>query len=126
MMRVLLVGIIAGMIALCDGAPKRVFVDPASRWMSIHDKEGTNSANEFIRDAIKSCPETIVFTDDRSSADYSVSISRSGVSAGSVIIYANGSLAYSFKPGHAATLLKVAQSVCDYVQSGHPPDRRAK
>ena len=113
-------------LALAEGAPKRVFVDPATRWMSIHDKEGTNSANEFIRDAVQSCPEAITFTDDRASADYSVSISRTGTSAGSVIIYAQGTLTYSFKPGHTATLMKVAQAVCEYVHAGHPPERKGK
>jgi hypothetical protein len=101
--------------AFAQSAPKRVFVDPASRWISIHDSNGSGATNEFTIDILKSCPAVVSLTDGRESADYTVSFSRSGSSAGSVLIYAGGAVVHSFKPGHASTLRKMAESVCEFV-----------
>jgi hypothetical protein len=112
----LLLALIAS-AAFGQSAPKRVFVDPASRWISIHDSTGSGAPGEFSLDVMKSCPAVIALTDARESADYTVLISRSGVSSGSVLIYAGGSVVHSFKPGHSSTLRKVADAVCDFVGS---------
>ncbi len=101
--------------AFAQSSPKRVFVEPASRWISIHDSNGSGAPNEFTIDVLKSCPAVISVTDGRESADYTVSFSRSGNSVGSVLIYAGGAVVHSFKPGHSSTLRKVAESVCKFV-----------
>ena len=94
---------------------KRIFIDPASRWISIHDRDGSGARNELTMDILKSCPAVLGVTDGLESADYTVSFSRSGNSVGSVLIYAGGTVAHSFKPGHTSTLKKVAETVCAFV-----------
>jgi len=100
-----------------DVQKSRLYVEPSSRWISMHDSAGTGAKAEFTLDILKSCSKYIVAVDGRESADYTVLIDRTGISSGSVVIYARGDVVDSFKPGHAASLQKVADTVCDFVKS---------
>ncbi len=93
-------------------APPSLFVDPSSRWVSIHDKDGTGAALEFTKEFAKSCPEVSI-SDRREGAAYSVVFQRNGYNSGNVQVCANGKLADSFVPGHTATFAKVVRRVCD-------------
>jgi hypothetical protein len=101
-----------------DNVPKVcLYVDPSSRWISMHDSAGTGAKAEFTLDILKACSQSVVPVDQRETADYTVSFDRTGISSGSVVIYAKGDVVNSFKPGHASTLQKVADTVCEFVKS---------
>jgi hypothetical protein len=100
-----------------DVQKSHLFVEPSSRWISMHDSAGTGAKAEFTLDILKSCSKYIVPVDGPETADYTVSIDRTGISSGSVVIYAKGDAVNSFKPGHSSTLQKVADTVCDFVKS---------
>lgn len=74
---------------------------------------------EMARDMTGICPE-ILLTRTPESADYVISFHRTGSSAGFLTIYSGNAAVYSFKPGHSATLKKVAEKVCAFM-AGAPP-----
>jgi len=100
-----------------DAPGKRLFIDPATRWISIHDQTGTGAKAEFTTDILKACPSMVQVVDSREMADFTVLIDRTGSSAGSVLISSGGVVVDSFKPGHTATLRKVADTVCEFIGS---------
>src|ERR1035438_3976183 len=104
--------------ALTADSPKRLFIDPATRWESIHDKTGTGAKAEITLDILKACPSAVQIVDSRETADYSALIDRTGMSAGSVVISSGGVVVNTFKPGHSATLTKVAASLCRFIAFG--------
>ena len=97
-------------------APTRVFIDPSSRWMSLHDKDGSGAPLEMTLDIRKTCPSVIAVTDSREAAKYAVVFHRTGSSSGSVVIYAGQEIVHTFKPGHASSLQKVATAICEFVK----------
>jgi hypothetical protein len=112
MARTIFVAIVLSVLAGAQNTRTKLFIDPASRWISIHDKDGSAAPGEFAIDVLNSCPAKLTVTDAKDSADYVALISRTGSSVGSVLIYAKGELVQSFKPGHTAMLRKVAERVC--------------
>lgn len=97
--------------------PKRLYIDPDTRWISIHDPNGGGAKSELSLHLAQRCA-AVVTVNERKTADYSVLIDRTGNSAGAATIYdATGTAVESFKPGHTATLKKVADRVCDFIRA---------
>jgi hypothetical protein len=96
-------------------APKKVFIDPASKWTSLHDDKGSGTPAELAATLTKSCPSVIV-TLDPESATYAISVFRD-TGAGSVVIYSGKEMVNSFKPGFFSTLQKVSATICSFIGS---------
>jgi hypothetical protein len=97
--------------------PATIYIDPATRWESVHDQTGIGSKAELTMALLKACPETLQSVDSRETANFTVLVQRVGASSGQALIYSGGALVNSFKPGFGATLKKTADRVCTFVRS---------
>lgn len=102
--------------ASANSSGNGVYIDPASRWESIHDPKGSSAPGDFAIDMQKACP-SVPLSSDRESARYVVTFNRTNANAGSLLIYSDGSVVLAKKPGHSATLRKVAVEVCSFVSA---------
>jgi hypothetical protein len=111
LMPVLAAGVVmAGAARAADEAIK-VYVDPATKWPSMHDTQGVGSAMELASDLAKSCGLTV--TSDPA-AQWKVTVYRQG-GGGKAVIWRNGDLVHEFRPGFSTTLRKTAERICAWI-----------
>lgn len=95
---------------------KRLYIDPTSKWESLHNSNGDGASVEIAKEFLKVCPSLVAVTRDEASADYTLSFMRKAGS-GSATIYARGNAVHAFKPGFSARLRKVAETTCLFIAS---------
>jgi hypothetical protein len=69
MTRTIFAAIALSVMAPAQSTAKKLFIDPASHLISIHDKDGSAAPGEFAIDVLKSCPATLTVTDSKDLAD---------------------------------------------------------
>jgi hypothetical protein len=99
--------------AIAQTPRKTVFIDPSSRWESLHDTNGSGTPTELAIYFEKSC-KAIWVARDAGKADYTVALYRKA-GGGSAVVYAGDRVAFTFKPGFGAKLTQAADKACFWI-----------